>query len=71
MKATQVQGLDNEALIELANERRGDPLIAELADRLAEALEELAGRSSELDDAYNQGWKEGRAFQFDNPAEVP
>ena len=38
MKATQVQGLDNEALIELAHERREDPLIAELADRLQDAL---------------------------------
>ena len=71
MKATQVQGLDNEALIELANERREDPLIAELADRLAEALDANEGRSSEVDDAYAQGWSEGRAFQFDNPTEVP
>lgn len=71
VKATQVQGLDNEALLELANERREDPLIAELADRLAEALDSLAARASETDDAYAQGWSEGRQYQVDNPADLP
>lgn len=48
VKATQVQGLDNEALIELAHERREDPLIAELADRLAEALDDLERAERDL-----------------------
>jgi len=59
MRPTQVQGLDNEALIELANERREDPLIAELADRLQDALMILDWRDAGgrgVQEAHAAGW---------------